>query len=156
MHVPFRNRIENETVHITLYWPAALTKTNRENKNVKYNIHRYCTLIRQYVCVCAIIWRHLAPLPSFLSVRILRAVSVFSNFSYCCSHFLCRILLFTRKFLRTYLDICVGFVYNQCMLTIHHMNIIEFDDLKSFVRRISHLGKIPFDKIIIYILFILG
>ena len=25
-------------VHITLYGPAALTKTNRENKNVKYNI----------------------------------------------------------------------------------------------------------------------
>ena len=28
-------------VHITLYWPAALTKTNRENKNVKYNIYIY-------------------------------------------------------------------------------------------------------------------
>jgi hypothetical protein len=31
-------------VHITLYWPAALTKTNRENKNVKYNIFVYYTI----------------------------------------------------------------------------------------------------------------
>ena len=28
-------------VHITLYGPAALTKTNRQNKNVKYNIGVY-------------------------------------------------------------------------------------------------------------------
>jgi hypothetical protein len=25
------------------YWPAALTKTNRENKNVKHNIYIYTT-----------------------------------------------------------------------------------------------------------------
>jgi hypothetical protein len=43
MQVPFRNQIENEAVqvHITLYWPTALTKTNRENKNIKYNIIVY-------------------------------------------------------------------------------------------------------------------
>jgi hypothetical protein len=40
MQVPFRNRIENEAVqffffYMTLYWLAALTKTNREIKNVK-------------------------------------------------------------------------------------------------------------------------
>jgi hypothetical protein len=35
-------------VHITLYWPAALTKTNRENKNVKYNIWIYYTLRLYY------------------------------------------------------------------------------------------------------------
>jgi hypothetical protein len=28
-------------VNILKYWPAALTKTNRENKNVKYNILKY-------------------------------------------------------------------------------------------------------------------
>ena len=28
-------------VNILKYWPAALTKTNRENKNVKYNILPY-------------------------------------------------------------------------------------------------------------------
>jgi hypothetical protein len=35
-----RNSYES-TEQITLYWPAALTKTNRENKNVKYNIYIY-------------------------------------------------------------------------------------------------------------------
>ena len=35
---PNRKRISPVPVHITLYWPAALTKTNRENINVKYNI----------------------------------------------------------------------------------------------------------------------
>jgi hypothetical protein len=33
-----RKRDSPVPVHVTLYWPAALTKTNRENKNVKYNI----------------------------------------------------------------------------------------------------------------------
>ena len=36
-----RKRDSSVPVHITLYWPAALTKTNRENKNVKYNIADY-------------------------------------------------------------------------------------------------------------------
>jgi hypothetical protein len=31
----------------TLYWPAALTKTNRENKNVKYNINNNKTFFNQ-------------------------------------------------------------------------------------------------------------
>ena len=31
-------------VHILKYWPAALTKTNMENKNVKYNISVYTIL----------------------------------------------------------------------------------------------------------------
>ena len=38
---PNRKRGSPVPVHITLYWPAALTKTNRENKNVKYNIGIY-------------------------------------------------------------------------------------------------------------------
>jgi hypothetical protein len=35
---PLRNCIKNEAVQSRLYSPAALTRTNRENKNVKCNI----------------------------------------------------------------------------------------------------------------------
>jgi hypothetical protein len=38
MQIPLRNWIKNEAVQSRLYWPAALTRTNRENKNVKCNI----------------------------------------------------------------------------------------------------------------------
>jgi hypothetical protein len=43
LYVPESNRKRGSPVpvHITLYWPAALKKTNRENKNVKYNISIY-------------------------------------------------------------------------------------------------------------------
>jgi hypothetical protein len=43
MHVPEPNQKRGSPVpvHITLYWSAALTKTNRENKIVKYNIVAY-------------------------------------------------------------------------------------------------------------------
>jgi hypothetical protein len=41
---PNRKRGSPVPVHITLYWPAALTKTNRENKNVKYNIYKYINI----------------------------------------------------------------------------------------------------------------
>jgi hypothetical protein len=38
MQIPLRNWIKNEAVQSRLYWPDALTRTNRENKNVKCNI----------------------------------------------------------------------------------------------------------------------
>ena len=45
MQIPFRksNRKRGSLVpvHKTLYWSAALTKTNRKNKNVKYSIEFY-------------------------------------------------------------------------------------------------------------------
>jgi hypothetical protein len=41
MQEPNRKRGCPVPVHITLYGPAALTKTNRANKNVKYNIRKY-------------------------------------------------------------------------------------------------------------------
>ena len=44
-------------VNILKYWPAALTKTNRENKNVKYNIVLYYTS------------RHVSPL-KFVSIAL--------------------------------------------------------------------------------------
>jgi hypothetical protein len=40
-----------------IYWPAALTKTNRENKNVKYNVLKYSfyvALMQQYLKSCPI------------------------------------------------------------------------------------------------------
>jgi hypothetical protein len=38
---PEENIILIGPVNILKYWPASLTKTNRENKNVKYNIYIY-------------------------------------------------------------------------------------------------------------------
>ena len=45
-------------VNVLKYWPSTLTKTNRENKNVKYNT---CIYIYTYVCVCVLIVSILLP-----------------------------------------------------------------------------------------------
>ena len=53
MQVPFRNRIENEAVQSRSIYRyidrLRLTKTNRENKNVKYNIVSYRPLLEAVV-----------------------------------------------------------------------------------------------------------
>jgi hypothetical protein len=49
-------------VNILIYWPAVITKTNRENKNVKYNIC-ICIFVfvylYLYICICIFVFVYL-------------------------------------------------------------------------------------------------